>query len=71
MKHTTMIAFAALCVATVGAPAALAALPAEYQQLEYIQASGNCRIKTSVTPAWNDKVEMTWQPTTVSGNQNL
>ena len=48
-----------------------AALPAEYQQLEYIQATGNCRIKTGVTPAWNDKVEMTWQPTTVSGNQAL
>ena len=61
-------------LALAGAAGALstrAALPAEYQQLEYIQASGNCRIKTSVTPAWNDKVEMTWQPTTVSGNQNL
>ena len=71
MKHATMIAFAALCVATVGAPSALAALPAEYQQLEYIQASGQCRIKTGVTPVYNDKVEMTWMPTTVSGNQNL
>ena len=69
MKHTTMIAVAALCVATVGAPTARASLPAEYQQLEYIQASGQCRIKTSVTPAYNDKVEMTWMPTTVSGNQ--
>ena len=48
-----------------------AALPAEYQQLEYIQASGQCRIKTGVTPAYNDKVEMTWMPTTVSGNQAL
>ena len=48
-----------------------AALPTEYQQLEYIQANGQCRIKTGVTPAYNDKVEMTWMPTTVSGNQNL
>ena len=71
MKHTTMIAFTALCVATVGALSARASLPAEYQQLEYIQASGQCRIKTGVTPAYNDKVEMTWMPTTVSGNQNL
>ena len=54
-----------------GALSARAALPAEYQQLEYIQASGQCRIKTGVTPAYNDKVEMTWMPTTVSGNQNL
>ncbi len=48
-----------------------AALPTEYQQLEYIQANGQCRIKTGVTPAYNDKVEMTWMPTTVSVNQNL
>ena len=54
-----------------GALSARAALPAEYQQLEYIQANGQCRIKTGVTPVYNDKVEMTWQPTTVSGNQNL
>ena len=63
-----------VALALAGAAGALstrAALPAEYQQLEYIQASGQCRIKTSVTPAYNDKVEMTWMPTTVSGNQNL
>ena len=58
-------------VAAASAATARAALPAEYQQLEYIQASGQCRIKTGVTPAYNDKVEMTWMPTTVSGNQNL
>ena len=62
---------AALCTAAGAGLSTYAALPAEYQQLEYIQASGNCRIKTGVTPTWNDKVEMTWQPTTISGNQAL
>jgi len=54
-----------------GALTARAALPAEYQQLEYIQANGNCQIRTGITPACTDKVEMVWRPTTVSGNQNL
>ena len=54
-----------------GALTARAALPAEYQQLEFIQANGNCQIRTGITPTCTDKVEMTWRPTTVSGNQNL
>ena len=54
-----------------GALSAHAALPAEYQQLEYIQANGNCQIRTGITPTCTDKVEMTWRPATVSGNQNL
>ena len=66
-----LISVLALCVATASSPSFADGLPAEYQQLEFIQASGNCRIKTSITPAYNDKVEMTWMPTTVSGNQNL
>ena len=71
-KTSSFARFVALAlVAAASAATARAALPAEYQQLEYIQASGQCRIKTGVTPAYNDKVEMTWMPTTVSGNQNL
>ncbi len=71
-KTSSFARFVVLALAgAAGALSARAALPAEYQQLEYIQASGQCRIKTSVTPAYNDKVEMTWMPTTVSGNQTL
>ncbi len=61
--------------ALVGATSAVTALgdglPAEYQQLEYIQPNGNCQIRTGITPTCTDKVEMTWRPATVSGNQNL
>ena len=62
---------AALCVATMSSPSFADGLPAEYQQLEFIQANGNCQIRTGITPACTDKVEMVWRPTTVSGNQNL
>ena len=62
-------------LALAGAASALTALgdglPAEYQQLEFIQANGNCQIRTGITPTCTDKVEMTWRPATVSGNQNL
>ena len=61
----------ALCVATMSSPSFADGLPAEYQQLEFIQANGNCQIRTGITPACTDKVEMVWRPTTVSGNQNL
>ena len=67
----TKFGFVAALVAIAFTLPSFAALPDGYQQLEYIQASGQCRIKTGLTPAWDDKVEMTWQPTTVSGNQNL
>ena len=59
MKHTTMkTILAALCTAAGAGLSTCAALPAEYQQLEYIQPNGQCRIKTGVTPAWNDKTEI-------------
>ena len=67
----TKFGFVAALVAIAFTLPSFAALPDGFQQLEYIQASGQCRIKTGLTPAWDDKVEMTWQPTTVSGNQNL
>ena len=64
-----------VALALAGAAGTLSALgdglPAEYQQLEFIQANGNCQIRTGITPACTDKVEMVWRPTTVSGNQNL
>ncbi|MBO7684689.1 MAG: hypothetical protein J6T51_08200 [Kiritimatiellae bacterium] len=71
VKSLKNMVFAAAVATGTILPSFAATLPAEYQELEYIQASGQCRIKTSVTPAYNDKVEMTWMPTTVSGNQNL
>ena len=67
----TKLGVVAALVAIAFTLPSFAALPDGYQQLEYIQASGQCRIKTGLTPAWNDKVEMVWMPTTVSGNQNL
>ncbi len=66
-----LISVLALCVATMSSPSFADGLPAEYQQLEFIQANGNCQIRTGITPACTDKVEMVWRPTTVSGNQNL
>ena len=72
MKHTTMkTILAALCTAAGAGLSTCAALPAEYTAVEYIQPNGQCRIKTGVTPAWNDKTEMVWTPSTVSGNQAL
>lgn len=46
-------------------------LPAEYQQVEYIKANGNCQVRTGITPACTDTIEMTWLQNTVSGNQAL
>ncbi|MBQ1428303.1 MAG: hypothetical protein IIZ06_01420, partial [Kiritimatiellae bacterium] len=72
MKHTTMkTILAALCTAAGAGLSTCAALPAEYTAVEYIQPNGQCRIKTGVTPAGDDKVEMVWTPSTVSGNQAL
>ena len=48
-----------------------APLPAEYQQLEYIKATGNCQVRTGVTPASTDKVEMLFRPDAVGTTQNL
>lgn len=43
-------------VLAVATNAVFAALPTEYQQLEYIKATGNCQVRTGVTPASTDKV---------------
>ncbi len=59
---------AAIAVAT---NAAFAVLPAEYQQLEYIKATGNCQVRTGITPASTDKVEMLFRPDAVGATQNL
>ena len=40
------------------APQAQADLPAGYKQVEYIQSSGTQRIKTGLTPACTDTIEM-------------
>ena len=46
-------------------------LPEGYVQLPFIKASGNCQVKTGLVPANTDKVELTFELSTVSGNQNL
>ncbi len=47
------------------------ALPEGYQQVEYIKANGNCQVRTGITPACTDTIEMTWRQNTVSSNQAL
>ena len=63
-----VVAIAALCAAV---PSFADGLPAGYTQVPFIKANGNCQIRTGITPTCTDKVEMTWRPTTVSGNQGL
>ena len=46
-------------------------LPAGYTQLPFLKATGNCQVKTGLTPAGTDKAELTFELSTVSGNQNL
>ena len=46
-------------------------LPEGYTSLPFLKASGQCQVKTGVTPASTDKVELTFELSTVSGNQNL
>ena len=64
-----------VALALAGAAGTLSALgdglPAEYQQLEFIQAIGQCQIKTGVTPACTDRVEMLFRPNAVNVTQNL
>ncbi len=48
----------ALAALALAAPPALADLPAGYKQVEYIEASGTQRIKTGLTPACTDTIEM-------------
>ena len=50
---------------------AFASLPDGYTQLPYIQANGSCQIQTGIVPNSTDKVELSWRPTVVSGNQGL
>ena len=71
VKSLKNMMFATAVAASAILPSFADGLPAEYQQLEFIQANGNCQIRTGITPACTDKVEMVWRPTTVSGNQNL
>ena len=70
MSKIRQMAIAAISVAS--AVTALGdGLPAEYQQLEYIKATGNCQVRTGVTPASTDKVEMRFRPDAVGATQNL
>ncbi len=72
MKHTTMKAMLTAVIVAAGAVTALGdGLPAGYTQVPYLKANGNCQVRTGLVPTSADKVEMTWRPMTVSGNQNL
>ena len=62
----TLPAVLALAVTALGD-----GLPAGYTQVPYIQANGNCQIQTGIVPNSTDKVELSWRPTVVSGNQGL
>jgi len=46
-------------------------LPDGYRRLDYIQAIGQCQIKTGVTPVCTDRVEMLFRPNAVNVTQNL
>ena len=46
-------------------------LPAGYTQVPYIQANGNCQIRTGITPTCTDKAEMQFRPAVVNATQNL
>ena len=59
---------AALCAAI---PSFAGGLPDGYRRLDYIQAIGQCQIKTGVTPASTDRVEMLFRPNAVNVTQNL
>ncbi len=63
---TTLPAVLALAVTALGD-----GLPTGYTQVPYIQANGNCQIQTGIVPNSTDKVELSWRPTVVSGNQGL
>ncbi|MBO7683626.1 MAG: hypothetical protein J6T51_02745 [Kiritimatiellae bacterium] len=63
---------AALCTAAGAAFTAFAdGLPEGYTQVPFIKANGNCQIQTGIVPNSTDKVELSWRPTVVSGNQGL
>ena len=53
------------CAALVAAafPAfGAAALPEGYALLPFIKASGNCQVKTGITPVCTDKAELAFEP---------
>ena len=62
-------------MALAGAAGAVTALgdglPVGYTQVPYLKANGNCQIQTGIVPNSTDKVELSWRPTVVSGNQGL
>ena len=72
MKRVVSAAVAAFAVAAGAVFTAFAdGLPTGYTQVPYIQANGNCQIQTGIVPNSTDKVELSWRPTVVSGNQGL
>jgi thiamine pyrophosphokinase len=46
-------------------------LPEGYTQLPFLKATRNCQVKTGLTPASTDTAVLTFELSTVSGNQNL
>ena len=46
-------------------------LPEGYTQLPFLKATGNCQVKTGLTPTSNDTAVLTFELSTVSGYQNL
>ncbi|MBO7683697.1 MAG: autotransporter-associated beta strand repeat-containing protein [Kiritimatiellae bacterium] len=72
MKNIAALAGAAvLAVCSTLSSPLFADLPTGYTQVPYIQANGNCQIRTGITPACTDKVEMTWRPIRVDVTENL
>ena len=73
MKTARKFRAALYCALAVSlcAGSALADLPEGYTQLPFVKASGQCRVRTGLLPAGTDKAELTFELSTVSGNQNL
>ena len=46
-------------------------VPEGYTQLPFLKATGNCQVKTGLTPTSNDTAALTFELSTVSGNQDL
>ena len=72
MKHTTMKAMLTAVIVAAGAVTALGdGLPAGYTQVPYIQANGNCQVRTGLVPNGTDKAEMVFRPSVVNATQQL
>ena len=73
MSFKLKIGRGALCAAALCAaiPSFAGGLPDGYRRLDYIQAVGQCQIKTGVTPACTNRVEMLFRPNAVNVTQNL